>query len=227
MKSEVESYNNWILDHLVQNKGHIIYCIRWDSDKKLTKDIATKLQPMLMRQHAAWNHWLVGYNCWPYDEVKVNVVGIAVKDKYLLGWNDDSLGKVNVGDLDKDCSPQCPEVCYRGEDDYSGKWSESSGCDGKPFDISLWPKERYGGIGTYWGQQVDIDDMLGNLDNKILDVLSHEMGHIFGLPDFFQEPKPANFKPCLMDGLAATTVQATDGWVLRRVLDSKKPNFHF
>ncbi|KAF1772680.1 hypothetical protein GQ600_26143 [Phytophthora cactorum] len=81
----------------------------------------------------------------PYYDIKINVVGIAVKDKSVLGWNDDSLGKIYVGDLDKDGSPQCPENCYRAADSYSGKWSESSGCDGKPFDISLWPTQDLGG----------------------------------------------------------------------------------
>ncbi|POM59562.1 hypothetical protein PHPALM_31681, partial [Phytophthora palmivora] len=141
---EVTTYNNWILDHIVHNKGSINYCVRWDSDKKLTKEIAAKLQPMLTRQHAAWNHWLIGYNCWPYDEIKVNVVGVAVKDASLLGFTDDTLGKIYAGDLDKDGSPQCPENCYRSVDGSPGGWSESSGCKGEPFDISLWPKQGLG-----------------------------------------------------------------------------------
>ncbi|ETL46514.1 hypothetical protein L916_03605 [Phytophthora nicotianae] len=228
MKSDVEPYNNWIMDHLVKNKGSINYCIRWDSNKKLTKEIAAKLQPMLTRQHAAWNRWLIGYDCWPYNEIKVNVVGIAVKDKSVLGWNDDSLGKVYVGDLDDKGSPQCPENCYRGADSYSGKWSESSGCDGKPFDVSLWPTQGLGGgWGTYWGQQVGLDNMLEHLDDEELEIVSHEMGHGFALPDFYQEAKPANFKPCLMDATTSSTVRDTDGWMLRRVLEYKKRNYNF
>ncbi|GMF80457.1 unnamed protein product [Phytophthora fragariaefolia] len=63
---EVTTYDNWIMDHIVANKGTLNYCIRWDSTKtKLTKEIAAKLQPMLTWQHAAWNRWLIGYNCWP------------------------------------------------------------------------------------------------------------------------------------------------------------------
>ncbi|OWZ09126.1 Neutral zinc metallopeptidase, partial [Phytophthora megakarya] len=93
---DVPKYDVWIMDQLVANKGSINYCIRWDGDTKLTKEIAAKLQPMLTRQHAAWNHWLIGYNCWPYDEIKVNVVGVAVKDKSLLGFDDDTLGNIYV-----------------------------------------------------------------------------------------------------------------------------------
>ncbi|KAI9982535.1 hypothetical protein PInf_008500 [Phytophthora infestans] len=217
MKKDVEPYNNWIMDHLVKNKGSINYYIRWDSNKKLTKEIAAKLQPMLTRQHAAWNRWLIGYDCWPYNEIKVNVVGIAVKDKSVLGWNDDSLGKIYVGDLDDEGSPQCPENCYRAADSYSGKWSESSGCDGKPFDISLWPTQGL----------VVLDDMLKYLDDEELEIVSHEMGHGFGLVDFYQQPKPDNFKPCIMDAFTSSSVKDTDGWLLRRVLESKKKNYDF
>ncbi|OWZ03546.1 hypothetical protein PHMEG_00024709 [Phytophthora megakarya] len=224
---DVPKYDIWIMDQLVANKGSINYCVRWDGDTKLTKEIAAKLQPMLTRQHAAWNHWLIGYNCWPYDEIKVNIVGVAVKDKSLLGFDDDTLGNIYVGDLDKDGSPQCPKNCYRLTDG-TGGYTESSGCKGKPYDISLWPTQGLGGgWGTYTGQQVDLDNMLKYLDDKELEIVSHEMGHGFGLPDFYQEPKPDNFKPCIMDAMTSSTVRDTDGWMVRRVLENKKKNYNF
>ncbi|KAG3237082.1 hypothetical protein PI124_g17918 [Phytophthora idaei] len=102
------SYNNCILDHLVANKGTINYCVRWDSSStKLTKYIAMKLQPMLT-------------HCWPYDEIKVNILGFAAKKASELGWSDNSMGKLCFGDLDKDGSPQCPENCYRSADGSPG-----------------------------------------------------------------------------------------------------------
>ncbi|KUF77520.1 hypothetical protein AM587_10010652 [Phytophthora nicotianae] len=229
IKDEVMAYNNWIMDHLVANNGTINYCVRWDSSTtKLTKEIAQKLQPMLTRQHAAWNRWLIGYDCWPFDEIKVNIVGFAAKTASDLGWSDSSMGKLYIGDLDKDGAPQCPENCYRSVDGSPGGWSESSGCEGKPFDISLWPKQGLGGgWGTYWGQQVNLDDMLEHLDDDELEIVSHEMGHGFGLPDFYQEPKPDNFPPTLMDAFTSVSVRDTDGWMLRRVLEHKKSNYNF
>ncbi|OWZ21347.1 hypothetical protein PHMEG_0004109 [Phytophthora megakarya] len=205
---DVPKYNVWITDQLVANKGTINYCIRWDGDTKLSKEIATKLQPMLARQHAAWNRWLIGYNCWPYDEIKVNVVGVAVKDKTLVELDDDTLGPIYVGDLDKD---------------------GSIGCKGKPYHISLWPKQGLdGGWGTYWGQQVNLENMLEHLDDKELKIVSHEMGHGFGLPDFYgEESKPANFKPSIMEAGKSSTVTDSDGWMLRRVLENKKKNYNF
>ncbi|KAG2786176.1 hypothetical protein PC129_g13232 [Phytophthora cactorum] len=75
------------------------------------------------------------------------------------------------------------------------------------------------GLGNYWGQQVDLNNMLEHIDDEELEVVSHEMGHGFALPDFYQEPKPANFKPCLMDATTSSTVRDTDGWMLRRALE--------
>ncbi|KAG6947975.1 hypothetical protein JG688_00015308 [Phytophthora aleatoria] len=42
-----------------------------------------------------------------------------------------------------------------------------------------------GGWGIYWGQQVNLDDMLEHLDDGELEIVSHEMGNGFGLPDFY------------------------------------------
>ncbi|GMF36537.1 unnamed protein product [Phytophthora lilii] len=75
---------NWILDHIVQNKGSLNYCVRWDSKTKLTKAVASTFEAMLNRQFKAWNRWLVGYDRWPYDDIKVNVVGFAVRDAGLF-----------------------------------------------------------------------------------------------------------------------------------------------
>ncbi|EGZ14792.1 neutral zinc metallopeptidase [Phytophthora sojae] len=166
---------NWIMDHIVKNKGTLNYC-------------------MLERQYAAWNHWLIGYDCWPYNEIKINVVGWAVKDASLLDWTDDSMGTITVGDLDSD-------KCYRFYDNGAGSWSDTSGCKGEPFDISLWPKQGLeGGFGCDWGQEVNLENMLSTLDQDELVIVAHEIGHGFGLPDFYEDAdKPnAQWPNCIM-----------------------------
>ncbi|OWY99712.1 hypothetical protein PHMEG_00029248 [Phytophthora megakarya] len=228
VEHDAETYNYWLIDDIVANNGVINYCIRWDNTNTvLTKEVAEKLQPMLARQHAAWNRWLVGYGCWPFEEIEVNVVGFAARDASNLEWSDDSLGKIYIGDLDENGAPQCPHTCYRSPDEYTGGWSESSGCETDPFDVSLWPTEGMGGgMGNYWGMQVDLEDMLGHLDDEELEIVSHEMGHAFSLPDFYKG-RPANFKPCIMDAGKSSTVTDTDGWMLRRVLETKRHNYNF
>ncbi|KAF4129194.1 putative cellulose-binding family ii [Phytophthora infestans] len=148
---------------------------------------------MLERQYAAWNHWLIGYDCWSFNEIKINIVGFAVKEASLLDWSDDSLGAITVADLDSDGVSQCDQSCYRFYDNGAGSWSDTSSCKGEPFDISLWPKQGLeGGFGYDWGQEVNLENMLQTIDEEQLVIVAHEIGHGFGLPDFYEEADKPN-----------------------------------
>jgi hypothetical protein len=222
--------HNWIFDHIVANKGSLNYCVRWDSTEILSKTVASKFQAMLERQYAAWNHWLVGYDCWPYDEIKVNMVGFAVKEAGLLDWTDDSLGTITVADLDADGVPQCDQSCYRFYDSGLNRWSDTSSCKGEPFDISLWPKQGLeGGFGYDWGQEVNLENMLQTIDDEQLVIVAHEIGHGFGLPDFYEtaDQPNAQWPKCIMMAGSSMTVTDSDGWMLRRVLEHLKPRYNF
>ncbi|KAG1698753.1 hypothetical protein DVH05_014708 [Phytophthora capsici] len=221
---------NWIMDHIVKNEGSLNYCVRWDSKSKLSKTDAAKFEAMLTRQFKAWNKWLVGYNCWPYEEIKVNIVGFAVRDASLLDWNDDSLGKIYEGDLDGDGVPKCPQSCYRFYDVGINGWSDTSGCTTEPFDLSLWPKDGLdGGMGYDWGQEINQENMMQTLDNEELHIISHEIGHGFGLPDFYEKSEiPSDdFPACIMEAGRSMTVTPGDGWMLRRILEHLKPRYNF
>lgn len=226
----VMTNKNWIMDHIVHNKGSLNYCVRWDSTEKLSKTVASKFKAMLERQYAAWNHWLIGYDCWPYDKISVNIVGFAVKDASLLDWTDDSLGTIYEGDLDSDGVPQCSQSCYRFYDNAPNAWADTSACKGEPFDISLWPKQGLeGGFGYDWGQEVNLENMLQTIDQDELVIVAHEIGHGFGLPDFYEtKDKPAEDWPnCIMMAGSSMTVTPSDGWMLRRVLENLKSRYDF
>uniref|UniRef100_H3GN36 Neutral zinc metallopeptidase, Zn-binding site n=1 Tax=Phytophthora ramorum TaxID=164328 RepID=H3GN36_PHYRM len=226
----VADNKNWIMDHIVHNKGSLNYCVRWDSTKKLSKTVASKFKAMLERQYAAWNEWLIGYGCWPYDEIKVNLVGFAVKDASLLDWTDDSLGTITVGDLDSEGVPQCDQSCYRFYDVGLQTWTDTSSCKGEPFDLSLWPKQGLeGGFGYDWGQEVNLENMLSTVDEDQLVIVAHEIGHGFGLPDFYEDAdKPnAQWPSCIMMAGSSMTVTPSDGWMLRRVLEHIKSRYNF
>ncbi|EEY59498.1 uncharacterized protein PITG_21276 [Phytophthora infestans T30-4] len=107
------AFQNLIFDQLVNNKGKLSYCVRWENDKKLTKAVASKFQAMIEQQINLWNRWLVGYNCWPIDKIDITVVGFAVRDKSIMDWDDDSLGTIYEGVLDQEGNPQCPDDCYK------------------------------------------------------------------------------------------------------------------
>ncbi|KAE9333430.1 hypothetical protein PF008_g14444 [Phytophthora fragariae] len=235
---EVSDFNNLIFDQIVNNKGHLSYCVRWDNSQKLTKAVASKFQAMLERQINIWNRWLAGYDCWPYDKINISVVGFAVRDKSIMDWDDDSLGTIYEGILDDEGSPKCPDECYKHQ--YQAASSDTSGCKSKPFDMSLWPTARPGdnpddttaldadavGTGGDWGQRVWVVDMLNKMDQAEMDVILHEMGHGFGLPELYAaENKPAGYPACVMDEAFAIT--DGDGWLLRSIFSNIKSRYNF
>ncbi|KUF84605.1 hypothetical protein AM587_10009676 [Phytophthora nicotianae] len=192
---------NWIMDHLVHNNGSLNYC------------------------------WLEGYNCWPFTKLGINMVGWATKDKTQFEWSDESMGTVYEGILDPTNGvPQCPDECYRFYDNVNDQWSDTSNCKGEPFDVSLWLKEDIPyGFGYDWGEEISLNNTLQNLYDKNLLFFAHEIGHGFGLPDFYGlEDKPAtDFPNCVMMAYSAITVTPGDGWMLRRVLDHVRDRYNF
>ncbi|KAE9337600.1 hypothetical protein PF008_g12451 [Phytophthora fragariae] len=228
MESYVPQFKNLIFDQLVTNKGKLSYCVRWDNDKKLTKAVASKFEAMLEKQMNLWNRWLVGYECWPINKIEIKIVGYAVRDKSIMDWSDDSLGTIYEGILDDEGIPKCTDECYKHQNQADN--ADTSGCKGKPFDMSLWPSTKPGegaiGTGGDWGQRVEINDMLATMGQSDMMVLLHEMGHGFGLPEMYvDKDKPAGYPTCVMDNDLKLT--DGDGWLLRSVLENIKSRYNF
>ncbi|CAI5723886.1 unnamed protein product [Hyaloperonospora brassicae] len=228
MEKYVPQFTNLAFDQLVTNNGSLSYCVRWDNDKKLTKAVASKFQAMLEKQLNLWHRWLVGYNCWPIDKIDVTIVGYAVRDKAIMDWSDDSLGTIYEGVLDAEGSPMCPDECYKHKGQAAS--ADTSACKAEPFDMSFWPSTKPGenaiGTGGDWGQRVEVNDMLANMENDHMIVLLHEIGHSFGLPEMYEgKNKPSTFPVCVMD--AHDEVTDGDGWLLRSILENIKSRYDF
>ncbi|RLN53718.1 hypothetical protein BBJ29_008596 [Phytophthora kernoviae] len=219
----VMANKNFIMDHLVANNGSMNYCVRWDSTNTLSKSVASKFQGILTRHYNEWNKWLKGYNCWPFEDIKVNMVGFATKDASLLDWTDDSIGQIYEGDLDaSEGVPQCPDECYRFYDSVNNVWSDTSACKGEPFDVFLRMTQNIEyGFGFDWGQEVSLNNTLEHINDKNMVYIGHEIGHSFGLPDFYvAKDKPSkDFPRCIMMAASSIIITPSDGWMLRRVLD--------
>ncbi|GMG15496.1 unnamed protein product [Phytophthora fragariaefolia] len=228
MSKYVPQFKNYIFDQLVNNKGKLSYCVRWDSTNKLSKSVASKFEAMLNRQFKAWNEWLIGYDCWPFEQIEVKIVGWATRDASLFDWTDDSLGTIYTGEKDSGGVPQCPEACYKHKDFAAN--ADTSGCKGEPFDMSLWPTlGQGGGASGDWGQRVDAENMLASMGQEQLTIVAHEIGHGFGLPDFYEttDQPNENFPVCIMKAGSSPAITPADGWMLRRVLENIKDRYNF
>ncbi|KAF1772686.1 hypothetical protein GQ600_26150 [Phytophthora cactorum] len=156
------SYNNCILDHLVGNKGTINYCH----------------QAHKTHSHEAPAHVDTSTRCVEPLADRIRLLAVRRDQGEHCGLCcEEGLGTGLVGQLNGKALLRRPG---------QGRLSASSGCECKSFAISLWPKQGLGGgWGIYWGQQVNLDDMLEHLDDGELEIVSHEMGNGFGLPDFY------------------------------------------
>ncbi|KAJ4334339.1 hypothetical protein N0V95_009188 [Ascochyta clinopodiicola] len=209
---------NWIIDQLMANKGTINYCVRWNlASRKSNAAERKKTTAALQRSLQKWFDVLVGFEGFPLTKLTVKTVGYAVKNKNQI--QGDATGLDIYTTADADGVPECDTRCYRGAhlDDPNGISSCPGGEDSR-YDISLWLEDalegQIGGYGYNWGQELAGDYVLGNLDSDNIHILLHEMGHGFGLLDFY-DWVPKDQTSFIMMAGSAMEVTEFDAWMLR------------
>ncbi|KAF7187000.1 hypothetical protein HII31_11609 [Pseudocercospora fuligena] len=206
---------DWIFDQLIANNGSINYCVRWNTEYKSTEINRTKTEEALGRSLKKWTDTLVGFDGFPLSEVDVNVVGYAVKDPSLLEGDVTGLD-VYTSTKDSDGVPECDPACYRGAHLDEPNYLDS--CPGSRYDISLWLDDslagELGGFGSNWGQELPPDYFLETVEYENVHILLHEMGHGFGLLDFYDWTPEGQSSFIMMAG-SAMEVTEFDAWMLR------------
>ena len=222
---------NLIFDQIVAGKGTLNYVVRWQSYQTLTYEQRQKMETMLYNQINAWTKWLVDFEGWPYKEVKVNIVGWAViNDSIILDKHDDEIvyTTCSTDSLHNDHSeipaelPYAPTELSRADHfaDSSYVYPENS------FDMYLWGTTGFnGGAGGDWGQRISDSYILSVLDQQDAHIIEHEIGHGFGMTDFYEESKcptwPEGSTNIMVAGWA-NKVTDYDGWMLRYIWDKIK-----
>lgn len=230
---------NTIFDQIVAGKGTINYVVKWQSYRTVTYEQRQQFETMLSDCINAWNDWLAGYENWPYSHIDVRVTGWAVIDKScLLDLHDDETvytdtkyydaqyDTTNGRDTIPDKEPYAPSALSRFDHFAETGYQYPGGLD-KRFDMYMWATQGFpdiGGCGGDWGQRLSDTAYLGMIGNGSLHVLEHEIGHGFGMTDFYGgEGESDGFPPggfpggenSIMMAGSAAKITNFDGWMLR------------
>jgi hypothetical protein len=209
--SNLYGFRNYGWDQVFANRGSLNYCVRWDSAATVTAAQRDAIHTALKRSVKKWMDVMVGHNGWPYAEVPVTVVGWAVRDRAQLLWTDTSVD-IYVNNI-RENAPQCSEPCGRFFNQ-SGNYPNCPGGVAHHYDQSLWLTAGFqGGAGGDWGQRIGSEYFLGALNQDDIHILLHEIGHTFGLDDFYDwSPNVGGF---IMKAGSATRITEFDLWMLR------------
>ncbi|WP_303834530.1 dockerin type I domain-containing protein [Ruminococcus flavefaciens] len=230
---------NTIFDQIDAGKGTINYVVKWQSYRTVTYEQRQQFEKMLSDSINAWNDWLAGYDGWKYDHIDVKVVGWAVIDKScLLDLHDDEVvytdtkyydaqyDTSNGRDTIPDKEPYAPLELSRFEHFTDSNYEYPGGLD-KRFDMYMWATQGFpdiGGCGGDWGQRLSDTAYLNMIDGSGVHVLEHEIGHGFGMTDFYGgEGEADGFPPggfpggrnSIMMAGSAAEITDFDGWMLR------------
>ena len=231
---------NTIFDQIVAGEGTINYVVRWQSYRTLTLEQRQQFEKLVSDCINGWNDWLKGWDGWKYDHIDVKIVGWAVLDRSvlqdlqpdevvydsLISDYDSTYDTSNGVDTIPDKLPSAPSEISRFDHFADSSYSYPGGLD-KRFDMYLWGTQGFpniGGCGGDWGQRLSDTAYLNMLDGSGIHVLEHEIGHGFGMTDFYGGEGESNgFPPggfpggenSLMMAGSAMKITDFDGWMLR------------
>lgn len=209
---QLYTFNNYGWDQVLANGGFINYCVRWDSSAPVSATLRDQIHAALARSFAKWMDAMVGFDEWPYQQVPVRVVGWAVRDRNTLQWTDNSVD-IYVNDI-RENAPQCADECGRFFN-RNGNYPNCPGGNARHYDMSLWLTAGFGGgHGGDWGQRMGSEYFVNNRNNENITILLHEIGHSFGLDDFY-DWTPTGVCCFIMKAGSSAVITDFDRWMLR------------
>lgn len=209
-------FRNYGWDQIMANRGSVNYCVRWDSNAPVSASLRDQVHAALTRQFKKWMDVQLengqGYNNWPYQNVPLKVVGWAVRNRNTLQWSDNSVD-IYVNNINEN-APQCAPECGRFFNQ-NGSYPRCPGGITRHYDMSLWLTAGFGGgAGGDWGQRIGSEYYVNSLNNDNIHILLHEMGHSFGLDDFY-DWTPTGVCCFLMKAGSAAQITEFDKWMFR------------
>jgi hypothetical protein len=201
---------NLIFDQVFAGEGSINWAVRWESNRPVTLAERRNVETMLQELTREWFEPLAGYECWPFDDVTVRTVGWSVHDAALIVdrqpdeqiWvNRDHFEPHNWTDGRPATTPLMSSppaalsrfVHFRNGAEFRAtgerRYQYPGGLDAR-FDMILWASSAsFGaaGHGGDWGTRMGDSAIVraANGDAGQRGVVLHEIGHGFGLYDFY------------------------------------------
>lgn len=147
-------------------------CIGWGANRTLPDTERRHLEAVYKRQFDEWLQWLPSHDNFPFQDIKINVVGWAARERALLSLSLDE-DEVYIGFTDDSfMQPTCNPGCSRDkhlDGDYSGcpggrdrrfhqilvidpSWGDANmgAASGFGVSISLWGWENVGSKQERW-----------------------------------------------------------------------------
>ncbi len=232
-----------IFDQIVAGNGTLHYVVQWQSYNTITYEERLALVDVLETAINDWTDWLVGYEDWPFDHVEVEIIAWAVlDDSVLLDLHDDEVVYYNTQSYywwqyDIDCGmadatlptlePYVDYELFRYYHWNDSTWTYRGSYENR-YDMYLHACQGMidmGGYGYYWGQQLSDTAILGLINGtSSMHILEHEIGHGFGMTDFYGEEGESDGYPIggfpddgtsIMMAGSCTYINNFDGWFIR------------
>ncbi|PKS12630.1 hypothetical protein jhhlp_000838 [Lomentospora prolificans] len=206
-------FKNYGWDQIMATSGSINVCVRWESSTVVTEAQRTQVAQAVNKQHQNWFKYLYGFDNFPFSEIKVNIVGWAVKDTSLLQGSTSGIDVYTTTDSGgiPECDPRCGRFFHQ-----DNNYGSCPGGASRHYDNSLWLTDGMsGGAGGDWGQRIGREYFMGALSSENIHILLHEMGHTFGLDDFY-DWTPTGVSNFIMLAGSATEITDFDAWMFRQ-----------
>ena len=231
-----------VFDQIIAGNGTLQYLLIWQSYEQISPEQRKKLPEMLEKAVNQWTDCLIGYDDWPFDHVKFRIVGYAVLDESSLPdlqpdetvFQDTVRSTLRESLIGSMGDKSIPLLQPAEPADYSFylHWADKNWTYGgsyeNRYDMFLHGVKgmtNEGGIGYHYGQILSDQSVLGLIDGTVsTHILLHEMGHGFGLPDYYggegeTDGYPPNGFPgdgtSIMMAGASTEISSFDRWFLR------------
>ena len=220
----VRGRSAWLFDSVMKGDGEINLCVRWGATTAPSAAMKETLGPSVERWFNDWFTAMGDYGCFPYsDGITVRVTGWAVRpgNEAWVADLDDSITVYTQ--TDGEGEPKCADDCS-----FFLLWDHEfprcPGGEAAHFDYSIWLDDALPGdggaaaVGGDWGLRMPRSSFEAALDRTSDGVIEHEMGHGFGLQDYYtwNGSRPAGGSIMIVGSSGGGAPTTADAWLLRR-----------